>query len=614
MRKHPLLGWPPPTFSGDEWHQELDDALARGLPSVARKVVQAASKDSAAQFRAARIAVLRTFSLELSESLLSLAFMRWRILPEFHWFDFNSFEGELFDPGSRLNALHREQPLDFILLGWRLKDWLPEAWRNPTVEARSAVASQSLARIDSIVDAAMQIAPVVCFPFDDHPVDAPLPGGRAVQDALMTEHHAHLLARCAKHPERSGVVELSGRVGFDRKAEAFSHQPYSLSGQVQVGLAIARACVPWLQASAKVLVLDADDTLWGGVIGEDGLAGVRIGQVFPGNLYWELQLRAKFLRNNGILLALVSKNDEPAVAEMFAANPRMPLEWEDFSSQIINWDDKVHNLRRVAEELNLGLSSFVFLDDSPFERALVRASLPQVRVPETPDVLAMLDYLENGVDFLKVSQSREDLARGVDYAAQRQREESRASAPSTEAFLRSLDLVATIRGWSKDTLPRIAEMLQKTNQFNLTTRRHTLSQLDAWFAQASSQHWEGWTLNARDRFADQGLVGCLLARVLEDGQWELDSFLLSCRALGRGYETALLSHGLRALKEKGATSVIARYLATERNGLVRECYAQHGAGLVADRGKESIYRFDLTDGSPVVQVPDWIRLEGNAQA
>jgi HAD superfamily phosphatase (TIGR01681 family) len=401
MRKHPVLGWGPRAFGEDQWYQHLEDTLASGLPSAARKLVHN-THEGAAQFRPARIAVLRTFSLELSESLLSLAFMRWRILPKFYWFDFNSFEPELFDASGRLTALHREQPFDFVLLAWRLKDWIAEAWRVPTGEALSAIAARSLARIGSILDAAAGVAPVICFPFDDHPVDAPTPAGRLVQDSLITRHHAEVLGWCAKHPERSAVIELGGRVDLDYKAEAFSHQPYTLSGQVQVAVAISRACAPWLYPSAKVLVLDADGILWGGIIGEDGVPGVQIGSSFPGNLHWELQLRAKFLRNSGVLLALVSKNDELAVAEMFAANPRMPLKWEDFSSRVINWADKARNLAWVAEELKLGLSSFVFLDDSPFERALVRAALPEVRVPEAHDILGMLEYMENGVDFLSI--------------------------------------------------------------------------------------------------------------------------------------------------------------------------------------------------------------------
>jgi FkbH-like protein len=336
---------------------------------------------------------------------------------------------------------------------------------------------------------------------------------------------------------------------------------------------------------------------------------VQIGPGFPGNLYSELQSAAKFLRNSGVLLALVSKNDEVAVAEMFTANPSMPLAWGDFSSRIINWDDKAKNLARVAEELNLGLNSFVFLDDSPFERALVRAALPEVRVPETPDILAMLDYLKNGVDFLTRAHTREDLARTTDYAARRSRNELRASTTNMDEFLAELDLVASIRPWSKHSLPRIAQMLQKTNQFNLTTRRHTLSQLEAWLEPRSSQPWEGWTLSARDRFADQGIVGCLLARPLTPGEWEIDTLLLSCRALGRGYETALLSHSLQSLRQRGATSVLGRYLPTQRNSQVRDFYPGHGGSLVADDGSESIYRFDLTDASTAVRAPEWIKVE-----
>jgi FkbH-like protein len=319
------------------------------------------------------------------------------------------------------------------------------------------------------------------------------------------------------------------------------------------------------------------------------------------------------LKNNGILLGLVSKNDEAAVTEMFATHPNMPLGWTDFSSRVVNWEDKVRGLQRVAQELNLGLNSFVFLDDSLFERALVRAGLPQVRVPETPDILIMLDYLESGVDFLMGAPTKEDSTRAADYAAQQSRDQLRASAPSLEAFLHDLQLVAVIQSWSKESLPRIAQMLQKTNQFNLTTRRHTLSRLEAWLGKTDGW-WEGWTLSAQDRFADQGLVGCLLARAVEEGQWEIDSFLLSCRALGRGYETALLSTALRRLRSLGAMSVIGRYIPTGRNSQVQGFYAHHGALLMpsstdqSDPAAEIVYQFDLSQESNIVKVPAWIRL------
>lgn len=604
MMKHAGLGWAPPHFRDQAWHEAIDNALAEGRASVARRLLKTICEDSSLKLRSVKIGVLRTFSLELSEDLLALAFVRWGILPKFTWFDFNTFESELLDENSTLSIAHRESPFDFIFLAWRLKDWIPEAWMNPTADSVTETLEKSLFRIEGVLNSAKNFAPVVCYPLNDHPAEGSTPSTRLLQNLLISEHHSFLLKWCLKNQSKCAVIELIAP-SIDPKSEAFSRQPFMIAGQVKQSLALAKACAPWIKAPAKVLALDADNTLWGGIVGEDGLRGIQIGDDFPGNLYRTLQDRAKHLKSQGVLLALVSKNDEASVIEVFEANADMPLKLTDFTRRKVNWRDKASNIGEIARELNLGLSSFVFLDDSSFERANVRAMLPEVVVPETPDVLAMLDYLEHGVNFATLPQTAEDLSRSADYEAQKLRDELKSKAQSTEEFLSSLGLVATIVPWTKESLPRFSQLLQKTNQFNLATQRHTLAQIEAWYNSAS---WRGWVLKAKDRFADQGIVGCALAQQVGADQWEIDSFLLSCRALGRGFETALLSYVVRSLGGESAKKVFAKYLRTDKNSQVRDFYENHGAIVISKENDKHEYAFTLSELPSKLGFPSWIQL------
>jgi FkbH-like protein len=605
MQRHPTLGWAPKKFRDDAWHETLDAALAEGRIVAARAFLRKIDGKTVEDLKKIRVAVLRTFSLELSHELLALAFLRWGVAVEFHWFDFNAFESELVDSESALRKSHRESPFDFVLLAWRLKDWLPEAWMNPTSASAIAASAASRARIEKVLGTALEIAPTVAYPLNDHPADASTPSMRFAQDALISEHHATLLKWVMKNPARATMVDLK-HIAFDRKSEAHAHQPFSSAGQVSQALALARACAPWITAASKVLVLDADNTLWGGIIGEDGLKGIHLGHDFPGNLYRELHARARSLKEQGVLLCLASKNNAAAVEEVFATNSDLPLKLTDFAVRKVNWEDKAIGLQAMAKELNLGLGSFVFLDDSSFERAQVRTMLPEVRVPETPDILAMLDYLENGCDFELLPATEEDRNRVLDYEAKKLREDLESNSTSREDFLKSLELVANCAAWDTDSLPRVAQLLQKTNQFNLTTRRPTLGQVESYY---QAEDWAGWTLKTRDRFADQGLVGCAIARRIDSRNWEIDSLLLSCRALSRGFETALLFTVLAQLKARGARRVRAKYVPSGKNVQVSSFYANHGATLLSETTDGSDYEFDLEGSSSWMIFPSWIKLQ-----
>ncbi len=336
--------------------------------------------------------------------------------------------------------------------------------------------------------------------------------------------------------------------------------------------------------SAKCLVLDLDNTLWGGVIGDDGLEGIVLGQGSPaGEAYVAFGRYAKQMSERGVLLAVCSKNDEANALEPFDKHPEMVLRRKDIACFVANWTDKATNLRAIADQLNIGLDSLVFVDDNPAERRLVRAELPMVAVPEMPEDPA--DYARTVADagyFEAVDLTAEDRERTDLYRANAQREAARAASTDIGAFLDGLGMELYASSFDTAGLKRITQLMNKTNQFNLTTKRHTEADI-----LGIMRNEEAATLQLRltDVHGDNGMIGLTVGyrkgRVLE-----IDTWLMSCRVLGRGVEAATLNLLGEQAAAMGCTSLLGEYRPTAKNGMVRDHYQQLGFTLLtsADDG------------------------------
>jgi FkbH-like protein len=349
-----------------------------------------------------------------------------------------------------------------------------------------------------------------------------------------------------------------------------------------------------LGLSAKALVLDLDNTLWGGVVGEDGVAGIKIGQ---GNAeaeaYLAIQTYAKELAARGIVLAVCSKNNRADAEVPFKERADMPLKLGDFAAFHANWEDKVSNIRAIAKELSLGTDSFVFLDDNPLERALVRQNLPEVVVPEfVGGPVEMLASLKRGLYFESLSLTREDLDRSAGYQANAARKSLETSSSSLEDFLRGLEMKAETGPVDDATLERVTQLVNKTNQFNLTTRRYTI---DAVRAMAQSPEWWCRWFRLSDKFGDHGLIGVMFAKK-SPLEWTVETWLMSCRVLGRRMEDFMTFTLLSAAKAEGATSTIGLFLPTEKNAIVKDLYPKMGFLPVV--GQPGYFCFDLSAQSP----------------
>ena len=312
----------------------------------------------------------------------------------------------------------------------------------------------------------------------------------------------------------------------------------------------------------KILVLDLDDTLWGGIVGEEGWENLRLGGHDPiGGALVDFQLRLKALTRRGIVLAVVSKNDEAVALEAIRSHPEMVLRIEDLAGWRINWQDKAANIAALAEELGLGLQSVVFIDNDSHERARVAEALPEVLVPEWPaDKLLYPKALDELDCFDAPALTDEDRSRGAMYVAERQRRDLQREVPSHEEWLRSLAITLHVEPYGPGNRTRIAQLLNKTNQFNLATRRMTEAELDAWLT-VSGRHMLG--IRVADRFGDAGLCGVLGTDSGES--LEITDLLLSCRVLGRRIEEAMLALACEQARDAGLTHVTATYVPTKKN-------------------------------------------------
>ncbi|HEV2618658.1 MAG TPA: HAD-IIIC family phosphatase [Acidobacteriaceae bacterium] len=408
---------------------------------------------------------------------------------------------------------------------------------------------------------------------------------------------------------------LAARHGRNRWRDArmflASRLPVSSESFSTYAHGIVRCFSTLFRAPRKVLCTDLDNTLWGGILGEDGPEGISTGSAFPGNCYLEYQTYLKQLSARGILLAIVSKNNESDVREAFQMRSSdLALKLDDFVALKISWNDKAESIRELAAELSLGLDSFVFVDDNPAECEAIRQHLPEVAVIAAPvdEPWRMVEVLAEQPFFDAAVVTEDDLNRPTEYKAQAQRAELARTVGSPDEFLASMGIVCSFQSALLAPLSRAVQLLAKTNQFNLTTRRHSAAEVEA-FAAAGGQ---AIVIRVRDRFGDAGVVGLALARNYGEACW-IDSLLLSCRVIGRGIETAMLAYIAEQARRSGAQRLVGEFIATKKNAPCATFYPDHGfARYIPSEGHQpesEFYELDLTLQLPAS--PPWITLEGN---
>ena len=376
------------------------------------------------------------------------------------------------------------------------------------------------------------------------------------------------------------IEEVGYRRAFDLRYWYSSRYPFSPEAGREFAQRVISIAALLKTPRAKVVVLDADNTLWGGVIGEDGLDGIALGPDYPGNVYLAFQRRLLDFQQRGFILAMCSKNNPADVDEVLNSHPHQMLRDEHFAAKRVNWLPKPENLKSLAEELNVGLDSFVFVDDSDHECAAVREALPQIEVVQIPkravDIPACLDHV---VRLEVLSLTDEDRAKTVMYAQERQRQAVMSGAEGEGDYLGRLQMRMRICIDPLNHLSRLAQLTQKTNQFNLTTRRYDEQRMRE-FILADACLVADFSLS--DVFGDSGTVGLAIIRLHANARAEIDTFLMSCRVIGRSAGEAFLQALLRELASQGFEAVSANYLPTAKNSLVQTFLPDQGFVLHAD--------------------------------
>jgi FkbH-like protein len=562
-----------------------------------------------------RIALLGNATLDQLSSYLSVECRRAGLEPTIYLAGFDQVVQETLNPASNLYAF---EP-DIVIYAMHASRIFPRIHHHPfdipAAERRGEV-EKGLATIQQLLDAFTQRSAATVL---IHNMVAPQHPALGIADSredlgqieLFGDINRRLAELCRTRYRTAYVVDEERLQAQTGKAQATDSRLW-LTARVpwsdSMHLALAREYVRYMRAlrgmTRKCIVLDLDNTLWGGVVGEDGVDGIQLGADAPGNAFVAFQRELERLWRRGVLLAIASKNNYADVAPVFEGHPAMVLRWSHVAAQRINWSPKAANLRELASELNIGLDSLVFLDDNPVERAAVRAEVPEVLVPDLPrdPALYRAALLELDV-FESLGLTAEDRNRGKLYAEQAERRAFEASAQdgSLEDYLERLDIVVEFAPVDARTLTRVAQLTNKTNQFNMTTRRYTEGEI---LAMQAAGH-DVVAMRVADRFGDNGLVGVAILGPLSDGIKEIDTLLMSCRVMGRGVESAFVAHLAEHARAQAATSLRGRYIPTPKNAPARDCYARLGFARAEEQpdGTE-VWELDL--GSQRVSVAPWL--------
>jgi len=549
-----------------------------------------------------RLAVLGGATTEMLVEPLRLALAARGIAAEIFAAAYNQFIPEMLDPASE-TVRFRPQAAVVVNTPHNIAEWpAAEASAEEAGALAQRVCGQFLEPCRLLHErTGCEIALNNFHPFPARPagnLGAKLPGD---PDNFIRRLNTTLGDRAPAYVHLNDVASMAQRRGLDRWLDLrywyAAKQPVSYECAPEYVRNTAALLGALFGRSKKCLVLDLDNTLWGGVIGDDGLEGIELGEGSPaGEAFKAFQLYVRALRERGVLLAVCSKNDEGNAGLPFERHPEMALRRDDFAAFKANWQPKSQNLEAIAAELNIGLDSLVFVDDNPAEREQVRQALPEVAVPEMTDEPA--DYpaiLDNARYFEAATLTADDRRRTETYRQRQAASELRAGAADLTEYLKSLEMIATVAPIGDASIERATQLINKSNQFNLTTRRLTLSEVRAIAADPGRITR---TVRLRDRFGDHGLISVLIAKV-ERGAVVVEDWLMSCRALNRGVERLLLNELIGAVRETGAQQIVGVYLPTAKNGLVKNHYRDLGFECVEDVAGWSEWRLNAAEAQPL---------------
>lgn len=530
-----------------------------------------------------RLALLGANTLDHLAPAIRVAGLRRRILFDIHIGSYGQYRQELLNPSSQV---HRFRP-QIVLLSLSSRETLSALPLSSTEGEVQALIEQRIDEIRHLWRTARETLGAVVIQQTVLDVADPVFGSYdCVVPAAPCRVIARLNERMAQAASADGVLLLDIAGAATRQGIQFWHDRSRwLQGKLEIaplaapmyGEMLVRIVAAQRGMSRKCLVLDLDNTVWGGVIGDDGIEGIVLGEgSAAGEAHLALQRYAKQLSERGIILAICSKNEAAVAEAAFRDHPEMILKRSDIAAFVANWNDKSENLRVIAEQLNIGLDSLVFVDDNPVERARIRESLPMVAVPELPEDVS--DYVPRVAEagyFEAVAFTAEDRQRAQQYAANTERDLLRGSVQSIEDFLKGLDMSVDYGPVTPVSIDRVTQLINKTNQFNTTTRRYSPEEV---VARSTSSDGLAFQFRLLDKFGDNGIVSVMILRPDDNERdvLEIESWVMSCRVFGRELEHEAMNIAVEAARDRGVRALSADYIPTTKNGVIRDLFPSLG--------------------------------------
>lgn len=596
----------------------IEDNKIHGLMdyiSLARKIDEKAQFEKASPNRRIRIAFLSNFTISGIRETLLVKCASNGISPLIFVGGYNQYNQEILDNSSELYSFKPE--LIVLLLDVRSLSGERFFQENPDISENELRewASSTIKKLTSLVMQLQQNSAKAKILLHNLEVPTFSPLGIIENKQGYTFRRAieeinYGLAEAFRNDSRAFVFDydrFASRVGKDN---SFDYKMYYLGDMRINPQVIPYLCdeyIPYIRAllsmTKKCLVLDLDGTLWGGVVGEDGLGGIKLGPTQEGQPYMDFQRHILSLYNKGVILAINSANNLDDALEVFRKHPYMILKEDQFAAMQINWDNKVSNMKAIAEQVEIGIDSLVFVDDNPMNREIMKQALPEVLTLDLPsDPSVFPKTLMNLRVFDSLQLTSEDKVRGKMYAEQRKRQEYQKVVGDITQYLKSLETVVTIEKANKFNIPRISQLTQKTNQFNVTTRRYLEDDISR---MANSDNFLVVSVKVEDKFGDSGLTG---VAIVEKGneKWRIDSFLLSCRVLGRQVEDTLLAYIIDQTERSGGKVLSGEFIPTKKNAPAKDFFPKHGFTRIStnEAGSE-VWEYQLKQR---VEFPQYVKV------
>ena len=593
--------------TGEAWRALMRAwSAASDYPSLARisqqaDVVLQQHTDIADRFTPLRLGIASSATADFIEPILKTALLALGINPTIHVAPYGQVTSSLLDGGGSLAAFEPQMTL-VMHAPLHLAPFPPLTATLSEVERLvEDVCHQILAPCETFHERTR--SEVVLTNFHGLPWRATGNlGARLPADAttFMRRLNLALSDRAPRFVHVFDVASLAERVGleswFDERYWYLAKQPLAFDGIPRFARYLAAWIAGLLGRARKCLIVDLDNTLWGGVVGDEGVSGIQIGEgSAEGEAFKAFQCYLRELKERGVLLAVCSKNDEAVAQQPFLEHPDMVLRLDDFAAFKANWQPKSENIRALARELDLLPDAFVFVDDNPAEREEVAQALPDVAVPDLPDDPSLFVRALDAQRFFESPLlTEEDLRRTTTYQARQRAREGFTDVTDVGPYLASLEMVAAIEPFKATAFERVTQLVNKTNQFNLTTPRLALADVAR---MASEPARLTRTVRLRDRFADHGLISVLFGRI-EARRLLIDAWLMSCRVLGRGVERAIFNELLRGAHRLDLEELVGFYAPTKRNGLVKDHYLGLGFRRDGNHGEWERWRLSVEDAKP----------------